>query len=441
MPSKLISSFGLLLTVSFSSLAADWDIIHAGRLLAIPGEVVTNEQSVILKDGKVDSVQSGYIQPNAISVGESDTVDVHDLKAHFVMPGFIDGHVHLTLLMQPGESLNWVQMSDADTAIRGAKYARDTLMAGFTAVRDMGAFTDDAIFAVRDGIEKGYIVGPRTFVAGETVSINGGHGDITHSFKNSVADVMRTAGICDGVAECRKVVREQIRLKADHIKLTATAGVLSDSKAGLEQQFFDDELQAIVETAHMMGRKVAAHAHGAEGINAALRAGVDTIEHGTYLNQESIRLFKENGAFLSPTLAAAAAIKPLLADPNSFLTPAQREKATKAMSQAEVYVREAHKAGVKIALSTDAGVVRHGRNALEFQLLVDWGGMTPMEAIVAGTINGAENMGKRDELGSLETGKWGDMVAVKGNPLQDISVLQNVDFVMKGGIVHKQIRE
>ncbi|MBT1451355.1 amidohydrolase family protein [Glaciecola sp. XM2] len=416
--------------------AAQWDLIFAGQLLAIPGEPVANEQSVILKDGRVHSVEPGYIDPQSIDRSASDTLEIHDLKDHFVMPGFIDGHVHLTVYMASNESMNWVRMSEADFAIRGAKYAKDTLLAGFTTVRDMGAFSGDSIYAIRDGINNGDIIGPRTYVAGHTISINGGHGDITHSYKQSVADAIRSAGICDGVSECRKVVREQIRRTADHIKLTATAGVLSESAAGLEQQFFDDELKAIIDTAHLMGVKVAAHAHGAQGINAALRAGVDTIEHGTFLNQESIQLFVETGAYLSPTLSAGASMEPLVNDPNSFLTPIQREKSEMALTRGKQYVREAHNGGVNIALSTDAGVIEHGKNALEFELLVNWGGMTPMEAIKAGTINGADNIGKLDELGSIEAGKWGDIVAVKANPLEDIAVLKNIDFVMKEGEVY-----
>jgi imidazolonepropionase-like amidohydrolase len=419
------------------SYADQWDIIHAGELLAVPGEKVKSNYSIILKNGRVHKLENGFISENLISLKQSDTLEIHDLKDQFVMPGFIDGHVHFTVYMQRNESLNWVQMSDADIAIRGAKYAKDTLLAGFTTVRDMGAFSGDSIFAIRDGINNGNIIGPRTYVAGHTISINGGHGDITHSYKPSVADVLRTSGICDGVGECRKKVREQIRQKADHIKLTATAGVLSDTSAGLEQQFFDDELKAIVDTAHLMGVKVAAHAHGAKGINAALRAGVDTIEHGTFLDDESIKLFLETGAYLSPTLSAGASIEPLIQDPNSFLTPAQREKSEKAMTRMKQFVKEAHEAGVNIAFSTDAGVIPHGKNALEFKLLVEWGGLTPMEAIETATIHGAKNMGKFDELGSLDIGKWGDIVAVKGNPLNDISLLQNVSFVMKAGEVYK----
>jgi imidazolonepropionase-like amidohydrolase len=239
------------------------------------------------------------------------------------------------------------------------------------------------------------------------------------------------------VAECRKAVREQVRRKADHVKLTATAGVMSDSNAGLEQQFFDDEFKAIVESAHLLGRRVAAHAHGPEGINAVLKAGADTIEHGTFLNDESIKLFKKNGAYLSPTMSAFLPLMPLVENPNSFLTPAQREKAEQAVSAFNQYVKKAHKAGVKIALSTDAGVGPHGINGIEFRLLVEHGGMTPMEAIKAGTINGADNLGKADELGSIEQGKWGDIVAVHGDPLEDISILENVSFVMKGGEVFK----
>ncbi|WP_371195628.1 amidohydrolase family protein [Glaciecola sp. SC05] len=437
MRAPILTCLGLLLLYPFATLGEQWDLIHAGRLLAVPGESVASEQSVILRNGKVFSVEAGYILPGNVNKAESDTLEVHDLKEHFVMPGFIDGHVHFTIYMQPNEPLNWVQMSDPDIAIRGAKYAKDTLLAGFTTVRDMGAFSGDSIFAIRDGINNGNIIGPRTYVAGHIIAINGGHGDITHSYKQSVADVIRTSGVCDGVSECRKVVREQIRRKADHIKLTATAGVLSDSASGLEQQFFDDELKAIVDTAHLMGVKVAAHAHGAEGINASLRAGVDAIEHGTFLNEESIQLFLKTGAYLSPTLSAAATVQPLIDNPNSFLTPAQREKSKRALTQAKRYVRDAHTAGVNIAFSTDAGVIEHGKNALEFVLLVEWGGMTPMEAIKTATINGADNIGKADELGTIEAGKWGDIVAVKGNPLEDIAILQNVNFVMKAGEVYK----
>ncbi|MDY6927336.1 MAG: amidohydrolase family protein [Pseudomonadota bacterium] len=419
--------------------AAEWDIIHAGTLLAVPGEAATTKQSVILKDCKIFDVQDGFINSASLPINDDDSIHIHDLRDEFVLPGFIDGHVHLTLYFTPQERINWVNMSDADIAVRGAKFAKDTLMAGFTSVRDMGSFTEDAVFAIRDGINQGFIIGPRTFVSGHLITINGGHGDITHSFNPAVSNALRTSGICDGVAECRKAVREQIRRKADHVKLTATAGVLSDSAAGLEQQFFDDELQAIVDTAHLMGRKVAAHAHGAEGINAALRAGVNTIKHGTFLNDESIRLFKSTGAYLSPTISAYLPFVKAIDDPNSFLTQAQREKAKRAMDVMNTFVRKAHKAGVNIALSTDAGVGPHGANGIEFRLLVENGGMTPMEAIKAGTINGADNIGKLDELGSLEAGKWGDIVAVNGNPLDDITILQNVSFVMKEGVVYKHI--
>ncbi|WP_371195278.1 amidohydrolase family protein [Glaciecola sp. SC05] len=421
--------------------AAEWDIIHAGTLLAVPGESVTAQQSVILKDGKVYGIKNGYIDASDLSMDSSDSLEIHNLKNHFVTPGFIDGHVHLTFAFSPTAMLSMVQMSDADTAMLGAKHARDTLMAGFTTVRDVGAWTDDAIFALRDGINAGYVVGPRTFVAGNPIAINGGHGDFTHSFKESVANVLRTSGVCDGVTECRKAVRDQIRRKADHIKLTATAGVLSDSNAGLEQQFFEDELSAIMDTAKLMGRRVTAHAHGAQGINAALKAGANTIEHGTFLDDESIRLFIENNAYLSPTLSAFETGRQLLNNPNSYLTGNQREKAEVAMNAANTFVKRAHEAGVNIALSTDAGVGPHGDNAKEFELLVKYGGMTPMEAITAGTLKGADNIGKLDELGSLEAGKWGDIVAVKGNPLDDITILQNVSFVMKEGLVYKHIAD
>ena len=201
---------------SMTSFAAEWDIIHAGKLLAIPGQKVTTNQSIVLKDGKVYDVKDGFIDKSRLPIGDDDPIEIHNLRDKFVLPGFIDGHVHLTLYFTQNERINWVNMSDADVAIRGAKFAEETLMAGFTSVRDMGSFTEDAIFAIRDGINQGYIVGPRTFVAGNPIAINGGHGDITHSFNPAVAKAMRTSGICDGAAECRKAVREQIRVIPQH---------------------------------------------------------------------------------------------------------------------------------------------------------------------------------------------------------------------------------
>ena len=417
--------------------AASWVIVHAGWLLDRPGEPPREAASVIIRDGRVVRVVDGFAAADSVGAAADDAVAVHDLGDRYVLPGLIDGHVHLTLEFSPGTRLQWTEYSDADFAMKAAGNARKTLLAGFTAVRDLGATGSDAIFAVRDGIERGDVVGPRVFAAGSTVSITGGHGDFSLGFNEAVAKSLTSTGICDGVDACRHAVREQIRRGADQIKLTATAGVLSESAAGLEQQFFDDELEAIVDSAHAMGRRVAAHAHGSGGIKAALRAGVDTIEHGTFLDDEAIALFREHGAFLAPTLMPSYVLQPVIEDPDSWMSAVQRAKAREALSLAQEYARRAHEGGVKIAFATDAGVFPHGDNAQEFRLLVDWAGMTPMEAIYSATVAGAENLGQSDALGSLEPGRHADLIAVDADPLADITVLEDVAFVMKGGVVYK----
>lgn len=416
--------------------AEDITLIHAGRLLAEPGAAVEENKTIVIKNGRIDSIADGYLSDDAIGATESDSVAIHDLKNMIVMPGFIDGHVHITGENNPMGRLQNVEMSGEDRAIMGAGFATKTLMAGFTTVRDVGAGSSDAIFALRDGIARGDVVGPRIFASGATISVTGGHGDGTQGYTDEIAHLMHSKGVCDGVAECRKAVREQVRRGADHIKLTATAGVLSNTAAGLEQQFFNDELNAIMDSAHAMGRRVTAHAHGVNGINAALRAGVDSIEHGTYLDNESIRLFKRNDAFLVPTILAGVTIAEWAADPNSHLLPPQRAKAAEVGPRMLGMARRAHEGGVKIAFGTDSGVSKHGENAREFALLVE-AGMTPMEAIRSATVMGAANLGKSDMLGTIAPGKYADIVAVDGDPLTDIAELMDIDFVMKEGVVYK----
>lgn len=416
--------------------AADYAVIHAGKLLATPGEDVAQNKTVIVKDGKIERIVDGFASPDSIGAGADDAVAVHDLKDMFVLPGLIDGHVHITGENNPNARLQTVQLSDADDAIAAAGFARKTLMAGFTTVRDVGAGSGDAIFALRDGIARGDVPGPRIFASGSTISVTGGHGDGTQGYRDDIAEVLHSSGVCDGVGDCRHAVREQVRRGADHIKLTATAGVLSNTAAGLEQQFFEDEMKAVIETAHSMGRKATAHAHGVNGINAALRAGVDSIEHGTYLDDESIRLFKRNGAYLVPTILAGVTVAEWAQDPDTFLLPPQRAKAAEVGPKMLAMARKAHNGGVKIAFGTDTGVSKHGDNAREFALLVE-AGLTPMEAIRAATVAGADNLGKSDVLGSIAPGKYGDLVAVAGDPLADITELENIDFVMKEGVVYK----
>ena len=429
--------FGLALAGACApALADDIDIIHAGRLLAVPGAAPTSKQSVVIRNGEIVSVVDGYVDAAAAGAGAGDDVEIHDLRSMFVLPGLIDGHVHITTENNPKARLQRVEMSAADYAIAGAGFARTTLLAGFTTVRDVGARERDAVFALREGINRGDVVGPRIFASGSTISVTGGHGDGTQGYRNDIGKLLHSTGVCDGVGECRHAVREQVRAGADHIKLTATAGVLSNTAAGLEQQFFEDELEAIMDSAHAMDRKVTAHAHGVGGINAALRAGVDAIEHGTYLNAESIRLFKRTGAYLVPTVLAGVTVAEWAADPDSFLLPPQRIKAAQVGPNMLDMARRAHAGGVKIAFGTDSGVSRHGDNAREFALLVE-AGMTPMEAIYAATVAGADNLGKSDALGTIEPGKYADIVAVDGDPLTDVTELEDVDFVMKEGVVYK----
>lgn len=419
--------------------AADIVIVHAGALLAEPGRAPQENQSVVIKDGRIAAVLPGFVDAAAAGAGPGDAVAVHDLKQMFVLPGLIDAHVHITSESNPRSRLEAVELSDADYAIKAAGFAKKTLMAGFTTVRDVGARGGDAVFALRDGIERGDITGPRVYSSGSTISVTGGHGDGTQGYRDDVAELMHSSGVCDGPADCRRAVRKQVRRGADHIKLTATAGVLSNTAAGLEKQFFDDELAAIIDAAHAMDRKVTAHAHGVDGVNAALRAGVDSIEHGTYLDDESIRLFKRTGAYLVPTLLAGETVVEWANDPASFLLPPQRAKAKQVGPLMLDMARRAHKGGVKIAFGTDTGVSKHGENAREFALLVE-AGLTPMEAIAAATIYAADNMGKSALIGSIAPGKAGDLIAVDGDPLADIRELEDVDFVMKGGVAYKTPR-
>ena len=419
--------------------AADIAVIHAGRLLAVPGSPPREAQTIVIRDGKIERIVAGYLDAAAAGVAGADAVRIIDLKQSFVLPGLIDSHVHILGETNPRARLQRVEESDADDAIAGAGFARKTLMAGFTTVRDVGAGSGDSVFALRDGIASGDVAGPRLLASGATISVTGGHGDGTQGYRDDVAELLHSDAVCDGAADCRRAVREQVRRGADHIKLTATGGVLSNTAAGLEQQFFDDELKAIVDAAHAMGRKVTAHAHGRDGVNAALRAGVDSIEHGTYLDAESIKLFRKTGAYLVPTLLAGATVVEWANDPASFLLPPQRAKALEVGPQMHDMAKRAKAGGVKIAFGTDTGVSKHGENAKEFALLVE-AGMTPTEAIRAATVTAAAHLGQSANVGAIEPGRFGDLIAVKGDPAADVSELMDVDFVMKNGVVYKEVR-
>jgi imidazolonepropionase-like amidohydrolase len=424
---RLIQGALVAAALTFATTADAATFVQAGRLLADPatGKVET-AKTLVIEGGRVVRIADGYLsEPGGTVI---------DLKSSFVMPGLIDSHVHLTSQQNPNSRLEEVTQSSAEQAMVGARHARRTLMAGFTTVADLGA-DNDAIFALRKATANGDVPGPRIIAAGSAISVHGGHGDV-NGFREDVMHVLRPGSICSGPADCRRAVREQVWLGADIIKITATGGVLSNTAAGLAQQFSDDELAAIVDAAHRMGRRVTAHAHGTDGINAFLKAGGDSIEHGTYLDAESIALFKKNGAYLIPTLEAGDFVAKVASGPNNFLTPAQSAKALEAGPKMLDMARRAHAAGVKIAFGTDTGVSAHGDNAYEFVLLVR-AGLTPMEAIQAATVNAADHLQISKDAGALTPGHFADVVAVAGDPLADISVLQKVGFVMKQGVVYK----
>lgn len=402
--------------------------VQAGRLLADPatGKVET-QRTLVIQDGKVLRVEDGYTTAEGAKV-----IDLHD---SFVLPGLIDSHVHLTSEQGPNSQLEEYTKTKSDLALDGAWNGMKTLKAGFTTVADLGA-PNESIFALRAAIRAGRVPGPRIIASGSAISVHGGHGDPTNGMPEELVHVFRPTSVCSGADDCRRAVREQVRAGADIIKITATGGVLSNTAAGLGQQFSDDELKAIVETAHSMGRKVTAHAHGADGINSFLRAGGDSIEHGTYLDADSIKLFKASGAWLVPTLSAGDFAAREAARPNTFFTPAQRDKALLAGPRMLDMARRAHEGGVKIAFGTDTGVSAHGDNAGEFALMVK-AGFTPLEAIRAATIWAAEHLGLLDQIGSLLPGKQADLIAVRGDPLTDVTALTKVSFVMKGGVVYK----
>ena len=401
--------------------------VHAGRLLADPatGEVET-EQTVVIQNGRVLRIEDGY-------VGEGQG-RVVDLRESFVLPGLIDSHVHLLGQQGPTNRIDAVTMTTSAAALEGAHYARITLEAGFTTVANLGA-SSEAIFALRDAVARGRVPGPRILASGATISVHGGHGD-SHGYRPEVLEILRSEAVCSGPDDCRRAVREQVRLGADLIKITATGGVLSNTAARLGQQFSDEELEAIVDAAHRMGRRVTAHAHGADGIASFLRAGGDSIEHGTYLDEEGIRLMRANDAYLVPTLLAGDFVMRIASGPNNFFTPAQTAKALEAGPLMLDMCRRAHEAGVRIAFGTDSGVSAHGDNAQEFALLARCG-LTPLEAIQAATIGAAEHLQIEDEVGALRPGMAADLIAVAGDPLADVTELERVRFVMRAGRVYR----
>ena len=415
---------GLALVALIQSAAAQeptTTYIHAGRLLADPasGRVETNK-TIVVTAGKIAEIRDGF-------VGEGKVVDLRD---QFVMPGFIDSHVHLTFESSPTSRLDAVTKSTVDQAFDGVVFAKRTVRAGFTTVVDLGA-DPQAINALRDATATGKVVGPRIIAAGG-VAAHGGHGDV-HGYRQEIIDLFRSPTLCSGADDCARAVRLAVQQGADVIKTASTGGVMSNTAAGLGQQMSDAELVAIVDTAHRLGRKVAAHAHGTDGVNAALRAGVDSVEHGTYLDAESIRLFKAKGSYLVPTLLAGDTVA-RQAETADWMPAPVRAKARTVGPLMVDALRRAHQGGVRIAFGTDSAVSAHGDNAREFALMVK-AGLTPLETIKSATVWAATHAGLETEIGTLAAGKSADIVAVKGDPLTDVRSLETMGFVMARGVV------
>jgi imidazolonepropionase-like amidohydrolase len=384
----------------------------------------------------VIAVQSGRANPDDYAAdGEVRVVDLSD---QFVMPGFIDLHVHLTGQAGSGSKVDFVEDTDADVALLAQMYAQRTLMGGFTTVRNLGS-RGSAMFALRDAIKAGIVSGPKILVAGYSITPTGGHADI-HGFRQEVLDLLPSSGVCDGADACRAAVRRQVKRGADVIKVTATGGVLSETATGTGQQFTDEELRAIAETAHSLGRKVTAHAHAAAGIEAALRAGFDSIEHAMWADEDTMRLFKEKDAWIIPTVYPITAVgdtpEKMKAGPFGNMPPPVMEKLLQLGRQPKDMTRLAREMGVKIALGTDSGVSPHGENANEFIEYVNIG-MSEMEALMAGTVHAAEAAGISDKVGSLQPGKAADIVAMAVSPLDDIEAVLDVRFIMRDGVIFK----
>ena len=411
-----------------SSLQAQ-TILHCGTIIDGQSNDITKSASIIVEGDAIVAIERGYV------VGNSGD-QVIDLKSSTVMPGLMDMHVHITSEVSPTRFADRFRLDPVDHAFESVRYAERTLMAGFTTVRDLGSAFDLAI-SMRDAINKGYLTGPRIITSGKSLATTGGHADPTNGTNASlVGDPGPKEGVVNSAEDARKAVRQRYKSGADLIKITATGGVLSEASNGSNAQFTEQEIRAIIETARDYDFKVAAHAHGQEGMKRAVIAGITSIEHGTFMDDEVMRLMKKHGTVFVPTILAGKFVAEK-AEEDGYFSELIRPKAREIGPQIQDTFAAAYRSGVKIAFGTDTGVSPHGDNWKEFVYMVE-AGMPPMEAIQSATMAGAELIGMADKLGSLEVGKIADIVAVGADPLQDISVMEDISFVMKAGKIYKQ---
>ena len=420
--------FAVFSFVFVSAAHAQKTYIWCGTLIDGISNEPKKNMTIVVEKNKIITVTGGYSTP-------ATNDKIIDLKTKTVTPGWIDMHVHIEQETKKGNLADRFTLNTTDVAFESLKYASVTLMAGFTTVRDLGG--SGVNISLRNAINKGLVMGPRIYTAGKAIATTGGHADPTNGYrKDLMGDPGPKEGVINGVEDAYQAVRQRYKEGSDLIKITATGGVLSQAKDGANAQFTEEEIKAIVSTAKDYGFKVAAHAHGPEGMKRAIRAGVNSIEHGTFMDDEGIQLMKQYGTWLVPTIIAGKSTADSAKIPGYYseiVTP----KALTTGLQIQATFAKAYKAGVKIAFGTDAGVFPHGKNWIEFGYMIE-AGMPAMEAIKAATISAAELLGEKDKLGSIEAGKLADIIAVDGDPLKDARFFEKVVFVMKDGVVYKQ---
>ena len=422
---KLLFISIALITVS---VCAQSTYIHCGNLIDTKSGKILNEMTIVVSNNKISSVEKGYI------TGEVEDRIV-DLKSKTVLPGLIDMHVHIEGQSNPKRYLNRFTQNEADVAFQSTVYAKNTLMAGFTTVRDLGG--SGVNISLRNAISKGTVTGPRIFTAGKALATTGGHADPTNGTKKELmGDPGPKEGVVNSPEDGRKAVRQRYKNGADVIKITATGGVLSVAKSGSNPQFTIEEIKAITETAEDYGMLTAAHAHGDLGMQRAILGGIKTIEHGSYMSEKTMEMMKQYNVYMVPTISAGKKVVEKAKVPG-FFPEVVAKKAIEVGALIHETFALAYKKGVPIAFGTDAGVFPHGENAIEFGYMVE-AGMPAMEAIQAATITNADLLGLNDQLGQLSTGYLADIIAVDDNPVENVSTLQNVVFVMKEGVIYKE---
>ncbi len=411
------------------ALAHSATLIHAGTVITAEEKQILKAQTIVVEKDRISAIEAGYREPAA-----GDTVI--DLRQATVMPGLMDMHTHFSYQSSPQSYSEGFTMNEADYALRGATFAEKTLLSGFTTVRELGD-AHHVSTALRKAINAGYVKGPRIYAAGTSIATTGGHADPTNGVSfDRMGSPTPEQGVINSPEEARKAVRQRYKEGADLIKITATGGVLRVAKSGMNAQFKDEELAAIVSTAKDYGFTVAVHAHGKEGMERAIKAGVNSIEHGTFMDNDTMKLMKSYGTYYVPTISAGKYVAEKAKVPGYFPEMVRLKAAAIGPLIQQTFSR-AYKAGVKIAFGTDAGVGMHGDNWQEFVFMTE-AGMPAHEAILSATIEGAKLLNEAQDLGSIKVGKFADLIAVPGNPLTDIKLMGKVNFVMKAGVIYKQ---